>query len=514
VVAVGLIAALTVTLVAGTQLRTQFIDNGDRSELEVTVEAPVGTSLDETTVRTREVLARVEELVPAGEQTHTVLEVGSGSGFAALFTEGDHEGALTLTLVPIAERDRGLAEIERSLRESLSRIPGVDVRVGTRFNPMGGEGDLAVEIRGHDLGQAQQLGSDLRSRLEALPQISEVDFSLEDQAPQVEVVFDRAKLAHLGLTSSQVGQAISTAFQGRGAGLFTDGAEDVDIVVRYDTAHRQDIDELRRLPLTTPAGGTVRLDSVAEVHQSLAPATVTRLDQARTTTLTVYLADLYQTADGRTERKDVGSAIAAVEAVLADVSWPEGFEGEVAGSADDFTESFAMLGLALLAAIVLVYMVMAGQFESFRQPLIIAFTVPLALMGVVWMLALTGTALDVSALIGVIMLVGIVVNNGIVLVDAANRQQDQGKGRLEAIVEACRIRLRPVLLTSLTTILCMVPMALEIGAGAEQWSGMARAVIGGLSFATALTLFVVPTIYTFAARRTSVAEPAEVRAAA
>jgi len=501
VVALGLLAAVAVTAGLGSQLRTEFIPNSDQSVLEVTVEAPIGTSTDETLELTREVLGQVEALVPAEEQTHSLLEVGSGSGFASLFTAGDHEGELTLTLVPQSDRDRGQADIERSVREALSRVAGVDVRVGPRFNPMGGEGDLTVEIRGHDLEQARILGGDVRERLEALPEVSEVSFSLDDQAPQVEVVFDRAKLAHVGLSASQVGQSISTAFQGRSAGLYTEDGEDTDIRVQYGAEHRTDIDELRRLPLVTSSGDVVRLDSVAEVRESLAPSSITRLDQTRTTSLTVYLADQFVAADGSTQHKDVGGAISAVEGTLAAVSWPDGFDHEVAGSADDFTESFTMLGLALLAAVLLVYMVMAGQFESFRQPLIILFTVPLALMGVVWMLVLTGTALDVSALVGVIMLVGIVVNNGIVMVDAANQLRDRGRDRLQAIVEACRLRLRPVLLTSLTTILCMVPMALEIGAGAEQWSGMARAVIGGLGLATTLTLFVVPTIYTVFARK-------------
>ncbi len=508
IVVVALVAALAVTAVLATRIPTQFIDNGDRSELEVTVSAPVGTNLDETYARTREVLDQVELLVDPAVQTHTVLEAGAGAGFAALFTEGDHEGAITLTLVPIGEREESQGDLERQVREALSRVPGVDVRVGPRFNPMGGEGDLAVEIRGHDLAQARSLGEQLSEDLLALPQVSEVSYSLESQSPQVRVTFDRARLAHLGLSSAQVGQAISTAFQGRSAGLYTHDGDDANVLVRYDEAHRDDIDELRRLPLVTPSGQTVRLDSVADVSESLAPSSISRQDQTRTTTLTVYLAEEYLAADGRVMSKDVGGSIRAVEEVLAAAAWPAGFDHAIAGSADDFTESFAMLGLALLAAIALVYMVMAGQFESFRLPLVILFTVPLALMGVVWMLALTGTALDVSSLIGVIMLVGIVVNNGIVMVDAASQLQARGRTRLQAIVEASRLRLRPVLLTSLTTILCMVPLALELGAGAEQWSGMARAVIGGMSVATGLTLFVVPTMFTVFARKDEPATPA------
>ena len=496
VVGLVLVAALAATVGAAQLLHTEFVAGGDESLLEVSVEAPVGSTVPQTYERTQEVLDQVQALVPADETTHTLLTAGADDGFAALFSGGAHEGALSVSLVGMGDRDRSQQAIEGDVRDALQAVPGVELRVGPRFNPMGGEGDLQVEITGHDLDQARELGGGVREQLLALPEVSEVSFSLDDQAPQLQVEFDRAKLATLGLTASQAGAAVSTAFQGTAAGRYTEGGEDADIRVRYAPEYRLDLDEVHRLPIPTPTGATVRLDTVATVSEGLAPATITRQDQARTTTLTVYLADTYLAADGSEASKDLGGAITAIEGVLAGVDWPEGFDHEVGGAADDFIESFTALGLAILVAIALVYMVMAGQFESFRQPFIILFTIPLALMGVVWMLVLTGTALDVSALIGVIMLVGIVVNNGIVMVDAANRLRSDGLDRLTAIVRASLLRLRPVLMTSLTTILCMVPLALEIGAGAEQWSGMARAVVGGMIAATGLTLFVVPTIYT------------------
>ena len=512
-VGVALVAALAATVGAAQLLRTEFVAGGDESLLEISVEAPVGSAVDQTYERTREVMEQVEELVPPDETTHTLLEAGAPDGFAALFSGGAHEGALSVSLVGMGDRDRTQQEIERDVRDALQAVPGVELRVGPRFNPMGGEGDMQVEITGHDLDQARELGADVREQLLALPGVSEVSFSLDDQAPELEVVFDRAKLATLGLTASQAGAAVSTAFQGTSAGRYTDGGEDADIRVRYAPEYRLDLDEVRRLPIVTPTGATVRLDAVATVSEGLAPATISRQDQARTTTLTVYLADTYLAADGSAATKDLGGSIAAIEGVLAGVDWPAGFDHRVGGAADDFLESFTYLGLAILVAIALVYMVMAGQFESFRQPFIILFTIPLALMGVVWMLVLTGTALDVSALIGVIMLVGIVVNNGIVMVDAANRLRADGLDKLTAIVRASVIRLRPVLMTSLTTILCMVPLALEIGAGAEQWSGMARAVVGGMVAATGLTLFVVPTMYTLFAGKDAPAESVQEPAA-
>lgn len=501
VVVVGLVGTLVITGALASRLNTAFVASGDDSMLSVQVEVPIGTSLDETYVRSTEVLQQVEAIVPAGERTHSLLSVGGGSGIAALFTGGNNEGSLEVSLMPIRDRDRSQGDIERAVRAALRLVPGAEIQVGPVFNPMGGEGDLTVELRGHDLGVARELGEDLRGQLLAMPEVSEVTSSLQDQAPQVKIIYDRAKLAELGLSVAQVSGVVSTAFQGDGAGEYLDGVDDSNIVVRYDPAYRKDIDELRRLPVVTSTGNVVRLDSVATVEEGLAPASINRLDQARSSTLTVYLADEYVDAGGRAVKKNLGGSIVAIEGVLAAAQMPEGFEYSIGGSADDFTESFAYLGLALLAAVFLVYAVMAGQFESLRQPLIIIFAVPLALIGVVWALVLTGTALDVSALIGVIMLVGIVVNNGIVMVDAANQLRHQGRDRLQAIAQASRLRLRPVLLTSLTTILCMVPLASGIGAGSEQWMGMARAVIGGLSVATAMTLFVVPAMYTWFAHK-------------
>jgi HAE1 family hydrophobic/amphiphilic exporter-1 len=213
------------------------------------------------------------------------------------------------------------------------------------------------------------------------------------------------------------------------------------------------------------------------------------------TRLTLKLKDSYRAPDGSTARKDLGRSITRVEEVLRGYAWPKDFSYTIGGSADDFITSFKYLGWALLISMGLVYMVMAAQFESLREPFIIMFTVPLAGVGVLLTFLLTGSNLDIPALIGVIMLVGIVVNNGIVMVDFGNQLRAEGYDRVEAIVRAASIRMRPVVMTSLTTILGMLPLALGIGQGSAGWAGLAKSVMGGLSLATFLTLFVVPTMY-------------------
>ncbi len=496
VVAAGLAAALLITAGLATRLPTDFMARGDQSEAYITLSAPVGSSLEETYDHVEEAVQIIEQVVPADEYEHITVDVGTGGGIEAMFSGGIHEATVQLALVPMGDRDRSQSEIEAAIREALMVVPGLEVSVGDPMGPSGSVGDLEIQIQGHDLEHSREIGEALRVQLEAMPSMGEVTYSMDEHKPQLRVTFDRPKMTELGLSTGQVGKAISTAFKGRVAGRYSEDGDEVDILVRYDTEFRDDLDALQRMPIVTSSGDVIRLDTIADVALELGPTAIERRDQGRMTTLVCVLADSYVDADGAVQGKNLGGAIGDVEAMLEGYDWPAGFTYDVGGAADDFSESFIYLGIALLVSVLLVYMVMASQFESLRQPFIILFTVPLAIIGVVALFALTSTTLDVASLIGVIMLVGIVVNNGIVMVDAANQLREQGLGRFEAIARASRQRLRPVLLTSLTTIFSMVPMALEIGAGSEQWSGMARAVIGGLLASTALTLFVVPTIYT------------------
>jgi HAE1 family hydrophobic/amphiphilic exporter-1 len=494
-VVAGLAGALVLTAGLATTMRTELMASQDNGQSSVTVELPTGLSLAETWARVDEVVQATEGAFEEGELDHVMVQAGSASGIAAIFG-GGAEGSIELVMVPVGERDRGQMEIDQAVREAVADIPGVDVSVGQKVN-FTGEADIELQLIGHDLEAARQLGLALQEQLEAMPEFSEVRFGLADQQPQLQVSFDRPKMAELGLSTAKVGQAISTAFQGRVAGWYSEDGDEHDIVVRWDKAWRQDLDDLRRLPVLTPAGVTVPLDSVADIALGLGPVDITREDQQRISSFEITLADSYQDLDGDWKAKDMAGSIRTLETLAAGLDLPEGFSTQVGGSADDFVESFQSLGLALLVAVLLVYLVMASQFESLRLPFVIIFSVPLALMGVVAIFVTTGSALDISALIGVIMLVGIAVNNGIVMVDAANQGMAKGLDRVQAIYEASRTRLRPVLLTSLTTILAMVPLALQLGEGSEQWSGMARAVIGGLLSATVLTLFLVPVLYTW-----------------
>jgi len=497
VVALGVVAVLTGTGILWTLMPTEFMAENDQSQINLSVETEISNNIDEARRVVDEVMAVVEEVIRPEERRLIGLDMGIGEGFASIFSKGAHAGTIRIRLVKVRERTRSQQEIQEALRTALRDVPGVKANIAGGGALFGSGADLDIEIRGHNLDVSRMLGKDLQDRLELMPEISEVTFSMEEQKPQVEIRYDRPKIAQLGLSTAAIGRAASTYFRGRIAGRYSEDGDEYDIVVRYDKDYRTEIEDLRRMPIRTMTGNTLQLATVAEVYESLGPSSITRQNQERITTLSVILKKNFVDENGVNKVKDLGTTLKKIDDMLKGYAWPQGFSYTIGGSAEDFQDSFRYLGLALLVSIFLVYMVMASQFESFRQPFIIIFSVPLAGIGVVLVFSLTGAAMDVSAMIGGIMLVGIVVNNGIVMVDAANQLRQEGLDRIAAIAQACRLRLRPVLLTSTTTILSMVPLALEIGEGAENWSGMAKAVIGGLISATFLTLFVVPTMYTF-----------------
>ncbi|MBN2716113.1 MAG: efflux RND transporter permease subunit [Deltaproteobacteria bacterium] len=501
IVPVGVAILLGITVVLIRFMPFDFMAANDESSVYVSLETAVTNNIDETHRVSSKAIGIIEDTIPFKDRNLIGLDLGSDSGFAAMFSEGIHTGSIRVPLVSPSKRDASQFDYENALREKLKEVPGLEVSLGSPVGPTGSAEDMTVQIIGYDLQTSRQLGRKLKKALEEMPEMAEVNFSMQDQKPQLSIVFNRAKMAQLGLSTGTVGASVSTFFKGRVAAQYSEDGEEYNILVRFPEDKRSSVEELKRMPVITPAGKTLQLQDVADVTETLGPTTVEREDQYRISTLECFLKDGYSDDQGQYHNKDLSASIASVDRLLASQSWPDGFSYNIGGNAEDFQESFAALGLALLVAVFLVYMVMAGQFESLRQPFIILFTMPLALIGVVLIFVLTGSSLDVTAFIGAIMLAGIVVNNGIVLLDGANQLREKGLDRLTAIAQAARQRLRPVLLTSLTTILAMIPLALEIGDGSESWSGMARSVIGGLSVATVLTLFVVPVMYSLFARK-------------
>jgi len=484
----GLVALVVgATAAAFPLVELDFFAEQDNSMIVFQVDAMVGSSLEETDAT----FQRLEEIVRAEvpEATDVVSDIGAGEGFTAMFSKGAYSGVFRLKLRPLTERKRlgmrGQAQLKKDLRTAFERVPGI--RLGNLMMGFGLGSNVITEIYGDDLARLQAVGQELKRLIAAVPNAADVLFSMEESKPELGVFFDRERLSALGLSTGQVAMLVSTAFQGTLAGRFRDGGWEYDILVRAPRAERLSRTSLESLPVPTPLGASVPLKSVARVGDRIGPVEITRKDQQRLVTVTASV-------DG----PNMGQVTADILEILAEYRRTHEV-GEMtfglSGSAEDFMDSIFALGVALIVAILLVYMIMAAQFEAFLPPLIIIVSVPLAAVGVVWILLALGTPLSVPGLIGGVLLVGVVVNNAIVLVDYTIQLRRSGKKVMAACQEAGTVRMRPVLMTALTTILGMVPLALGIGEGAEAWAPMAQVVIGGLSTAALLTLVVIPVVY-------------------
>jgi len=482
------VTLLVVAVVLGVSLRFAFQGLGfdffpktDQGFSGFQVKAPVGTSLAETDRRIQEVERILQAEVPEVELVSS--DIGSGDGFVALFSEGAHAGLLRLKYKPLAERTRYQKEIEVDVLQRVRRVPGVEMT--TFGGPFGGGKDIEIELYMDDLQLARRIGLDLKKKVQQIPGTADVTFSLDEGRPEYRVKLRRDRMAALGVMSMAITNTVQAFFQGVIASIYREGGDDYNILVRAPRDYRLDVRDLLRLPVATMQGKQVPLSEVADVVPAIGPLAVTRKNQQR-------LVTIGATVPG----ENLGDVSAAVEKLLKDYPFPPDTRTYIGGTAEDLRDTQRYMGIALLVALLLVYMVMASQFESLLEPFIIFFTMPLAMIGIAAVLLLTRMPMSVPAIIGIVILVGIVVNNGIVLVDRANQShRDERKPLFEAVLEAGKLRFRPVLMTALTTILGMLPLAAGIGEGAETWAPMARIIIGGLTAATFLTLFVVPIMY-------------------
>jgi HAE1 family hydrophobic/amphiphilic exporter-1 len=378
------------------------------------------------------------------------------------------------------------------LRRELNGIPGVVVRArpsgGQQMRGMGGggqDGRLSIEILGHDLEQSKRIAEDLKTLLDTTPGIADTRLQREEGRPELAVRVDRDKAALLGLTVTGVANTIRTNVAGTQAAMFRDAGNEYPIVVRLRQQDREEVSEVGDVLLSTPAGQVLPAKNVMVIDRGTGPVSIERKNQERV-----------QRVNAETETT-LSEAVEAVQARLDEISVPRDFAVGFGNEVEEQNKSFRELQLVLILAIVLVYTVMASQYESLRDPFIIIFSIPLAAIGVVGMLLLTNTPFSMQAYIGVIMLAGIVVSNAILLVDYTNTLRHRDKMELRAAIEqAGRHRLRPILMTSLCTSLGLVPMALGIGEGAELQAPLARVVIGGLLTSTLITLVFVPAMYT------------------
>jgi HAE1 family hydrophobic/amphiphilic exporter-1 len=469
---------------------TEFVPKSDENEFSLSLAMPVGTSFAETGIIVRKIENIVRQDVPETEVVYSVY--GEGEGMRrSMSNSGPNYADMRVKLVNRSERKRGVDEIVEALRIKFAKIPDAKIIVNTggllsQMMSFGAGGAVQVDIQGYDMETGQKLAQQVKDIISGIKGTRDADISRKQGIPELKIVVDRDKAGSLGLSIYQVASAIETAFKGSVVSRFRDSkfGKEYDIVVRLQERDRDKLRDLAGLFIMSPMGQPVALSNVARIEKSFGPVDIQRKNQQRIISVTCDVS-------GRA----VGVINQELTQKLKGIVVPEGFTIEVSGSAKDMAESFRSLFYAMLLAIMLVYMVLASQFESLLDPFVIMFSVPLGIIGVIWGLFFTGVNFSVIAFIGVIMLVGMVVSNAILLVDYANVLKREGMELYQAVVAAGRTRLRPILMTTLTTIFGMVPMALGLGESGETYAPLAISVIGGLTASTLLTLVFVPTLY-------------------
>ena len=468
---------------------TEFFPSQDDGRLGVELEMPVGTRIEET----RKVTSYIDSLWRAKYPEIKVLNYTQGSAssdntFASLSDNGPHIISMNISLVDIDERERRIFEIADGMRADLEQIPELKKREvnigGGRGSGMGGQSVIDFEIYGYDFEETDSVARQLSRALRNIKGTADITISRSDYQPEYQVDFDREKLALNGLNLQTAAYFLRNRINGSVASYYREDGEEYDIKVMYAPEHRTEISDIENIVIVNNQGRGVRVKDVGTVVQRLTPPTIERMDRERVVKVSTVV-------DG----VPMGDVVTQAQAEIDKMDLPSGISITLAGSYEDQQESFADLMLLGLLIIILVYIVMAAQFESLTYPGIIMTSLLFAFSGVFLILWMTGHTLNIMSMIGGIMLIGIVVKNGIVLIDYIILNRERGMSIRRAVIDAGKSRLRPVVMTTLTTILGMVPMAIGEGQGAEMWRPMGTAVIGGLTVSTILTLLFVPVLY-------------------
>lgn len=486
VLAIGVFAASILLL---KQVPSEFFPKTDNGHITARVELEQGVNVNYTMGIARS----IDSLVAAKYPEIDVFSTSAGSAdddniFASMQKTGSHVINFNFSLPPRSQRGRDIFEISEGLRADFAQMPEIvqsSVTAGSG-GPSGSASDIMVKIFGYEMTQTELLAKDLKDKISKLDGAKDVQLSRDEMRPEYRVMFDRDRLGNYGLTTGTASLYVRNRMNGLLASKYREDGDEYDIYVRYDEKYRTSIADIEDITIYNAQNKPIKLRDVATVVEEFAAPTIERENRERMISVNVTLAP----------DAALSTVVGEIQQVLAQTDVPEGAFIEIGGTFEDQQESFGDLMTLLVLIIILVYIVMATQFESLKMPFIILFSLPFAFTGVFLALYLTDTALSVIALIGAIMLVGIVVKNGIVMVDFANLLRERGLSASQAVIAAGKSRLRPVLMTTLTTILGMFPLAMGLGEGSETWQPMGIAVIGGLTFSTILTLIVVPIVYT------------------
>ncbi|MFA6999056.1 MAG: efflux RND transporter permease subunit [Victivallaceae bacterium] len=493
-VIISVFAFFIISLIPAGFIGSEFIPAEDNSRIAATAELPIGTRVEITKETASKIYELWKEKYPELDMINfTIGQASSSNVWGSLQNNGSNIISFNIRMIDLNDRERSMFEICDSMRIDLENLPEIkksSILAGGGMGMTGGQSTLDLEIYGYDFQETDKIASEIRDRMSNIPGLVNINISRGDYIPEFRVEFDREKLAMNGLNMATASNYLRNRINGVTASLFREDGEEYNIRVAYAPEFRQSVEALENILIYNSQGQSVRLKDVGKVVEDFSPPKIDRKNRQRLVTVS-------STVSGTT----IDKAVLAINKELDQMNIPSNIYTQIAGTYVDQQESFADLGTLLLLIVLLVFIVMASQFESLTYPFIIMFSVPFAVSGVIMAFLITGSTLNMMSFVGIIMLVGIVVKNGIVLVDYINLNRGRGMGVIQSVVKGGKSRLRPVLMTTLTTILGMLPLAMSSAEGSEMWKPMAITVIGGLTISTLFTLVIVPTVYaSFAGR--------------
>ena len=487
VVIISLVVFVGTIGLIGPQIKTEFMPKSDDGRITLQLELPAGTGQNITRSIAHELHGKFTAAIPEIVNCSYALgQADSDNSFAAMQNNGTHVVSYNINIGSMEDRERSTAEIADVVRGILADYPEFKkIRVTEGGGGMGGASTVDIEIYGYDFETSDRVAKEVQAKMIADGSFSQVLLSRDEYTPEYQVDFDREKLALNGLNSTTAASYLSAAINGSTQSFYREDGDEYDIRVRYAPEFRTSTEDIENIIIYNNMGKGVKIKDLGTVVETLTPPSIQRKNRERLITVSGVVATDVALSD----------AVAATDAILADTDIPSELSVEIGGSYEDQQEMFGDLIMLLAMIIILVYIVMASQFESFMSPFVIMFSIPFAFVGVLLGLWVTGTPLGTMGMIGILILMGIVVKNGIVLIDYTILMRERGKSVAEASVIAARSRLRPILMTTLTTVLGMIPMAIGQGEGSEMWRSLGMVVAWGLSISTLVTLVIIPTVY-------------------
>ena len=471
----------------GPRIETEFFPHGDSDRLTVEIELPAGTNQDVTADFARRFYAHVLEAVPEIQIcSYNYGQADADNAYASMRSNGSNVMSMNMNIGSSENRKRTSAELADVIRDVMNSYP--EIKKGTVSEGgggMGGASSVKLEIYGYDFATTDMVAAQFKEMMLENPAFTEVIISRDEYTPEYQMSFDRTKLAVAGLNSSTAAAAFSAAMSGSVGSFYRENGDEYNIRVRYAPEFRTSIEDIENIVVYNNAGKALRMKDLGTVVEAEVPPSISRKDRERVVTVTGVVANDIP----------LGQAVKVTQSFIDSVEVPSEVSLEIAGDFEDQQEMFGDMIMLMVLIVLLVYMVMASQFESFMSPFVIMFSVPFAFVGVILGLSLTGTALGMMSMVGIIILLGIVVKNGIVLIDYTILCRERGMSVIDSTVAAARSRLRPILMTTLTTVLGMLPMALGTGEGSEMWRSLGMTVCWGLSISSLITLILIPTVY-------------------